>query len=180
MSKYEVVNVLGPPLNFLTAEDFLGNTPHSGSFRDSVSWLYLDVPPGREHAGDFGGPAREVAATGQSALSVIRWAHSEMVSYNVATERCLTMRKIIAGGITALVASGVLLAGAGPASAAPAPRLSTTSVAKTATNYEYYTWYWTQPNCESAGAALQVRGVISNYYCQQSGYTTWYLYVAYR
>ncbi|MDX6247483.1 MAG: hypothetical protein QOF10_843 [Kribbellaceae bacterium] len=48
MSKYEVVDVLGPPLDFLTTEDFLGNTPHSGSFRDSVSWLYLDVPPGRE------------------------------------------------------------------------------------------------------------------------------------
>jgi hypothetical protein len=49
MSKYEVVDVLGPPLDFLSTEDLIGNTPYSGSgFRDSVSWLYLDVPPGRE------------------------------------------------------------------------------------------------------------------------------------
>jgi hypothetical protein len=50
MSKYEVVDVLGPPLDFLTTEDLIGNTPYSGSMglRDSVSWLYLDVPPGRE------------------------------------------------------------------------------------------------------------------------------------
>lgn len=96
------------------------------------------------------------------------------------------MRKLVAGGITALIAGGALLAGPGSAMAAPAPAQAAVQQSSAAVGpakeaaYEYYTWYWAQDTCESEGAKLQVRGVISNYYCQQSVYTTWYLYVLYR
>ncbi|WP_328325701.1 hypothetical protein OHA70_36205 [Kribbella sp. NBC_00382] len=94
------------------------------------------------------------------------------------------MRKFLMATMASATMGAALLAGgAGAASAAPVPSTQVATVQAspdTVNAYEYYTWYWTQPNCENAGAALQVRGVISNYYCQQSGYTTWYLYVQYR
>ncbi|MEU4392845.1 hypothetical protein [Kribbella sp. NPDC023855] len=97
------------------------------------------------------------------------------------------MNKLVAAGVTTLALGGALLAGAAPASAAPATTTGpAVAVQQTVANspsivqdYEYYTWYWARDTCESEGAKLQVRGVISNYYCQQSGWTTWYLYVLY-
>ncbi|GAB3822719.1 hypothetical protein [Kribbella italica] len=92
------------------------------------------------------------------------------------------MNRILAAGVSTLALGGALLATAAPASAAPAAAAQQTVASAPATTqgYEYYTWYWARDTCESEGAKLQVRGVISNYYCQQSAYTTWYLYVLYR
>ncbi|WP_328334236.1 hypothetical protein OHA70_18640 [Kribbella sp. NBC_00382] len=98
------------------------------------------------------------------------------------------MNKFVAAGLTTAALGGALLAGAAPASAAPALSAAPAAAVQqtvsqspsTVQGYEYYTWYWARDTCESEGAKLQVRGVISNYYCQQSGWTTWYLYVLYR
>jgi hypothetical protein len=95
------------------------------------------------------------------------------------------MNKLVAAGVTTLAMGGALLAGAVPASAAPvshpaAVQQTTVATPKTVQGYEYYTWYWARDTCEGEGAKLQVRGVISNYYCQESGWTTWYLYVLYK
>lgn len=96
------------------------------------------------------------------------------------------MNKLVSAGVTTLVMGGALLAGAAaPASAAPVSHTAAVqqvaaAAPSTVQDYEYYTWYWGRDTCESEGAKLQVRGVISNYYCQQSGWTTWYLYVLYR
>lgn len=89
------------------------------------------------------------------------------------------MNRIVAAGVSTLALGGALLAPAAPASAAPTHEAVVAAPA-TVQDYEYYTWYWARDTCESEGAKLQVRGVISNYYCQQSAYTTWYLYVLYR
>jgi hypothetical protein len=91
------------------------------------------------------------------------------------------MRRLIAAGITALAITGAV-AGGGSASAA-ATTTGTQSVqqapAAAPPGYEYYSWYWTESNCENNGARLQVRGVIRNYACDQSPYLTYYLYVLY-
>ncbi|WBQ08415.1 hypothetical protein [Kribbella sp. CA-293567] len=87
------------------------------------------------------------------------------------------MRKLLLAGLTTAAAAGTLLAGSGPATAAPVSA-STTPAGSFGTNaYVYHDWYFTFSNCESAGAALQVRGNIRNYYCQFSPYLTYYLYV---
>ncbi|MEV6282857.1 hypothetical protein [Kribbella sp. NPDC051770] len=86
------------------------------------------------------------------------------------------MNRIVAAGVATLALGGTLLATAPPASA----HQTVVAAPATVQDYEYYTWYWARDTCESEGAKLQVRGVISNYYCQQSAYTTWYLYVLYR
>ena len=106
------------------------------------------------------------------------------------------MRKMLTSAMAALALSTALLAGS-PAIASAAPRETVAthtaqqsapqdvqaapqSAVEARSAYEYYTWYWTEENCENNGARLQVRGVISNYICQQSIYLTWYLYVLYR
>jgi hypothetical protein len=67
MSKHDVVDLLGPPLDYLSLGDLLGSHRYGGTVRstgpgddvrvvpkdqlrlaDTVNWLYLDVPPGRE------------------------------------------------------------------------------------------------------------------------------------
>lgn len=99
-----------------------------------------------------------------------------------------TFRTALALTLAALCAA---LTFAGPAqSAAPTVASKHASAVKveqdpaglqmSASSYQYFTWYWTEGNCEVNGARLQVRGVISNYYCQQSPYLTYYLYVRYR
>lgn len=80
------------------------------------------------------------------------------------------MRKVIAGGIAAAAFSGALLASTGVATAAP------TNIAA---DHVYHSWYWTESNCENNGARLQVRGTITDYFCNQSPYLTYYLYVIY-
>lgn len=102
------------------------------------------------------------------------------------------MHKLVTGGITALVAGGAMLAGSGPATAAPTEATASPAQIRTApaptqaaspaqtAAYQYHSWYWTEANCENNGARLQVRGVIRNYYCDQSPYLTYYLYVLYR
>jgi hypothetical protein len=100
------------------------------------------------------------------------------------------MRKILTGSMAAVALSTALLTGspATAASAAPTNAVVTRTTqqapsqaaVQARSGYEYYTWYWSKENCDNNGAALQVRGVISNFYCQQSGWGTWYLYVLFR
>ncbi len=87
------------------------------------------------------------------------------------------MRKAMAGGVAALAMGGALLTGTIPAAAA-APG-GTAVQRSVASEHVYHSWYWTESNCENNGARLQVRGTISDYFCNQSQYLTYYLYVIY-
>jgi hypothetical protein len=82
--------------------------------------------------------------------------------------------------LTAVALSGALLGGATPASAAPvSPSAEPPATVMAPPGYRYLTWYWNETNCENNGARLQVRGVIRNYFCEQSPYLTYYLWVKY-
>jgi hypothetical protein len=48
MTANEVVDILGPPLDTLSMEEFLSGRSFAGEPPAHVYWLYLDVPPGRE------------------------------------------------------------------------------------------------------------------------------------
>ena len=87
------------------------------------------------------------------------------------------MRKAMAGGVAALAMGGALLTGTVPAAAA-APEGAAVQQS-VAADHVYHSWYWTESNCENNGARLQVRGTISDYFCNQSPYLTYYLYVIY-
>ncbi|MGL5859154.1 MAG: hypothetical protein ACRC35_12260 [Angustibacter sp.] len=99
------------------------------------------------------------------------------------------MRKTLTGVMATIALSTVMLMGGqSAATAAPVNATATHTTQQAAqsagtqarSGYVYFTWYWTESNCENNGARLQVRGVISNYYCVQSPFLTYYLYVLYR
>jgi hypothetical protein len=43
--------------------------------------------------------------------------------------------------------------------------------------WRYVDWYWTYGNCASNGGQIVARGEASNWRCDQSAYSTFYLYV---
>lgn len=90
----------------------------------------------------------------------------------------MRVRRLVGAGVAAAVTGATLIATGGTASAAPAATAITVARPDTAQeSWQYYDWYWTYGNCATNGGNIVARRGALDWRCEQSPYTTWYLYL---